>query len=115
MHVHDASKFYGIQWDYMHNGKDTPKECLQLAIREHQQTNEHHVEYWGSIDKMPELAIAEMVVDWLARSQEFGTDLRDWIEETAIDRYKIDRESLQYEQITRFVNLILEDPFSKDD
>lgn len=111
VYVHDASKFYGIQWDYMHAGSDAPKEKLELAVREHQQTNEHHAEFWGGVAKMPELAVCEMVVDWYARSHEFGTDLRNWIENTAIPRWGIDKNGQQYKWIMRFVNMLLEDSF----
>jgi hypothetical protein len=60
---------------------------------------------------MPEIAVAEMVCDWYARSHEFGTSLRDWIKTEAVDRFKIDLESEQYKWINSFVNILLEDRF----
>lgn len=108
---HDVTKFFGIEWRYLHAGRDVPKEQLELAIKQHTETNLHHPEYWGGVEKMPELAVAEMVCDWYARSQEFGTSLRDWIKQNAIDRFKIDLESEQYKWITNFVNILLEDHF----
>ena len=42
---------------------------------------------------MPEISVAEMVCDWYARAQEFGTGLRDWIvqqQKADTDRWKID-------------------------
>lgn len=110
-HVHDAGKFYGIQWDYMHAGKDVDREKLELAIQEHNKTEEHHPEFWGGIHKMPEIAVAEMVCDWYARSQEFGTSLRDWIQQTAMKRWEIEENGQQYQWICRFLSLLLEDPF----
>lgn len=110
---HDVSKFFGIEWNYLHAGRDIPKEQLELAIKQHTQTNSHHPEYWGGVGSMPEIAVAEMVCDWYARSQEFGTCLRDWITENAIDKFKIDLESEQYAWIVRFVNILLEDQFVK--
>src|SRR5450755_1045681 len=77
--VHDASKFHGIEWEYLHKTGEVPADRLQLAVEHHRRTNEHHPEYWGGIDNMPEIFVAEMVCDWYARSQEFGTDLRVWI------------------------------------
>lgn len=109
--VHDATKFYGVEWQYLHVGKDVPKEKLELAITQHRQTNEHHPEFWGGIHRMPDIAVAEMVCDWYARAQEFGTGLRDWIASQATDRFQIDKDSQQYRWITKFVDLLLEDHF----
>ncbi len=108
---HDVSKFFGIEWDYLHAGRDIPKDQLELGIKQHTRTNSHHPEYWGSVEDMPEIAVAEMVCDWYARSQEFGTCLRDWIKQNAIDRFKIDLESEQYKWINKFVDILLEDQF----
>src|SRR5215831_18050233 len=101
--VHDATKFAGIEWRYLHSGQAIPKEKLELAVTQHQETNEHHPEYWGGVSEMPALAVAEMVCDWYARSQEFGTGLRDWIEETAVERFSINKDSHQYQLIQKYV------------
>lgn len=108
---HDVSKFSGIEWDYLHAGRDVPKEQLELAVRQHVRTNSHHPEYWGGVANMPEIAVAEMVCDWYARSQEFGTGLREWITTQAIERFQIDLESEQYGWIKKFVASLLEDHF----
>lgn len=108
---HDVSKFYGIEWDYMHAGKDTPKEQLSLAIHQHVRTNQHHPEYWGSIENMPELAVYEMVADWYARSQEFGTCLRDWINEVAVEKFQININGEVKAWIDNATNTILESAF----
>lgn len=63
---------------------------------------------------MPELDIAEMVCDWYARGTEFATGLRDWITNTAIDRFRIDLEGKQFIWINGFVDLLLEDSFNKE-
>jgi hypothetical protein len=111
---HDASKFLGIEWDYLHAGPDAPKEKLEAAIAQHVRTNDHHVEYWGGLEQMPEICVAEMVCDWLARSQEFGTSLRDWIDTEAMNRYHIKTDSDQYKWIMTFIDMLLEDPFNKE-
>jgi hypothetical protein len=108
---HDVSKFFGIEWNYLHAGRDVPFEQLTFAIRQHTETNSHHPEYWGGVENMPEIAVGEMVCDWYARSQEFGTGLRDWIKQNAIDKFKIDLESDQMKWINKFVNILLEDHF----
>jgi hypothetical protein len=109
--VHDATKFYGAEWKYLHAGKDVPPDKLELAVAQHRESNEHHPEYWGGIHRMPDIAVAEMVCDWYARAQEFGTGLRDWIRGHAIDRFQIDKGSQQYQWIMKFVDLLLEDHF----
>lgn len=112
--VHDASKFSGVEWEYLHAGPDVPKDKLELAIHQHVTTNQHHPEYWGGIEQMPEIAVAEMVTDWYARSTEFGSGLRDWIKSTAVSRFKIDVNGEQYAWINSCVNLLLEDSFSRN-
>ena len=89
-HQHDVSKFFGIEWNYLHAGRDIPKEQLNLAISQHTQTNSHHPKYWGGVENMPEIAVGRWYVIWYARSQEFGTGLRDWIKQNAIDKFNID-------------------------
>lgn len=108
---HDVTKFYGIEWKYLHAGNDVPKDKLEQAVRQHVETNSHHPEYHGGFENMPEIAVAEMVVDWYARAQEFGTGLRSWIKDTAIDRFDINIESEQYCWIEKFVDILLEDSF----
>lgn len=111
--VHDASKFSGVEWIFLHAGSDVPKEQLELAIQQHVSTNSHHVEYWGSFDAMPEISIAEMACDLYARSQEFGTSLRQWITDVGVEKYKMDIEGEQYKQLMGFVNMLLVDNFVK--
>ena len=54
-----------------------------MGIRHHAETNPHHPEYWHGIENMPKVYIAEMVCDWYARSNEFGSDLREWVKDKA--------------------------------
>jgi hypothetical protein len=111
--VHDASKFSGIEWDYLHAGPDVPQHELDLAVKQHVRTNAHHPEYHGGIDNMSPLDAAEMVCDWYARSHEFGTDLRQWIKESAVDRFNIDLKSEQFQWINECVDQLLQDPFKR--
>lgn len=110
--VHDASKFYGIEWDYLHAGNDVSKTLLKKAVAQHVATNEHHPEYWGGIAEMPEIFIAEMVCDWYARSQEFGTDLRAWISKDAKKKFKIQKEEMEI--IMGFVDKLIVNNFVKE-
>lgn len=104
---HDVSKFSGIEFQYLHNGQDVPADALELAIKHHQSTNDHHPEYWLGIDNMPEICVMEFVCDIYARSTEFGTGLRDWIEETGIEKYKIKPDSQAMKWINETVDLLL--------
>jgi hypothetical protein len=38
--VHDASKFFGIEWDYLHAGKEFQREKIELAVEQHIATQE---------------------------------------------------------------------------
>lgn len=116
--IHDASKFRGIEWDSIIPGLSSEdigdkKLKLKMAISNHNQTNPHHPEYWGEIERMPKVYIAEMVCDWKARSEEFGTSLRDWIDETATKRWSFDTDSKTYKEIMALVDLLCEKPFEQ--
>jgi hypothetical protein len=111
--VHDASKFYGIEWEYLRTGEEVPSDKRDMAIEHHRYTNGHHPEHWGGIDNMPEICVAEMVCDWYARSQEFGTDLRQWIRDVALPRYQPAPNSERPRWIEGFVDLLLSKPFRR--
>lgn len=111
--VHDQSKFFGIEWEYLHIGPEVDKEHLKDAIKQHVSTNSHHPEFWGGIENMPEIAIGEFVCDCLARSMEFGTNFRDWLTEEAVDKYHIDINGEQWQWIQNFTNLLLQDSFKR--
>lgn len=108
---HDVSKFAGIEWDFLHAGKDTPKEQLELAVNQHVRTNSHHPEFHGGFQNMPELDVAECVCDWYARSQEFGTSVRTWIKEVGVQKFNIDINSQEYKWVNSFLDILLEDSF----
>lgn len=112
-HVHDASKWAGIEWETMHWGPDVDPVQLGHAIRQHQNTNDHHPEYWGGLRNMPEVAVAEMVCDWRARSQEFSTDLREFVKHDAVERFAFDTAPEQVKWINTFVDLLLPEKFIK--
>ena len=82
-HTHDRSKFHGAEWLYLRPELiDSDKKSLfEASKKQHVMTNPHHPEYWGGIDKMPEIYLAEMSCDWYARSQEQGSDIRNWIKD----------------------------------
>jgi hypothetical protein len=114
---HDTSKFYGIEFENLSSStsKNTPEENaklkMRLAIQHHVLTNQHHPEYWNGIKNMPRVAVAEMVADWKARSEEFGTSVREWIDDQATKRWKFSKDDEVYKTIMDFVDLLCQKPF----
>lgn len=109
-YIHDNSKFYGLEFDFLNQRVD--KDKLFLAVKNHQQLNAHHPEHWGDIHNMPRLYIAEMVCDWLARSQEFGTGVREYIRSKAMPKYGFTEEDICYKNIEEFLSLLCYNDFA---
>lgn len=111
--AHDQSKLRGIEWAHL-NGetKKMNGDAFKLAHQSHVESNPHHPEYWGGIDEMPAVYIAEMVCDWKARSDEMGTDLREWVKDEASKRYKFTLRGSAYKIIKNFMDLLLDPAFS---
>lgn len=114
--IHDASKWRGIEWDSLislspESEEKIAKLKLKLAIHQHQSNNGHHVEYWNDIHKMPDVFLAEFCADSKARSEEFGTDLRVWVDNTATKRWNFNKNDEVYKKIMYFVDLLCEKPF----
>ncbi len=108
---HDASKFEGIEWDFLDidPSDQENQDKLLLAVHQHQQRNNHHPEYFTSgVEDMSRVQLAEMVCDWKARSDEFGSSLLDWIKDVACERYGFSVRSNAYRKIKYFVDLILD-------
>jgi len=106
--IHDNSKFKGIEWEHLFKGS----YILKDVVSHHNTTNPHHPEFWGSIHDMPRLYVAEMVCDVTARSQEFGSGVREWIYETAVDKYDFKMTDEVGLLIADYLDLLLEKPFS---
>lgn len=111
--VHDASKFSGIEWDYLLSESEGEKENLKLAIQHHNRTNLHHPEAWLGVKNMPSVYLAEMVCDWKARSSEFGSSLKDWIDNGASERFGYTKRDKVYKEIMTYTRLLLDEPFKK--
>ncbi len=88
---HDASKFdpiefYGYrQWFYPLAGETKSELKFNEAWLHHQNTNPHHPEYWIMRDDksikildMPNIYIAEMLLDWESMSMKFGGSVVDY-------------------------------------
>jgi hypothetical protein len=116
---HDASKFVGIEWDYLKvyaykkKLNKQEKTNLMIAIQHHCTTNPHHPEYWNGIHNMPELYLIELTCDWRARAIEFGTDLRDWIHEHAFNRYNFNEHDHVYGIINKYLSILCNKQFAQ--
>lgn len=107
-YTHDTSKLVTtIEWLHLTEA-DEEDDMLDVAIKEHNESNFHHPEAWDGIKNMNLVSVAEMVCDWKARSSEQGTNLREWIETKATKRWGFTKRDKVYKDIMRFVNLLLE-------
>jgi hypothetical protein len=111
---HDTTKFFGLEWEHM--DRDTAKSKLDAAILQHSSSpeNRHHPEAWpDGVEEMPRLFLAEMSADWIARSGEFGTSVREWIDDGAGKRFGFKKGDRVYREIMEFVNLLCDAPFKQ--
>ena len=106
---HDVSKFNPYEFVHL-NSND---KLFRSALQQHHDKNSHHPEYYGSIFEMSALDIAEMVCDCLARSQEFGTDIKKWFFEEASKKYGYNKGDIVWTQIENYLNLVLNPTFDK--
>lgn len=105
---HDTSKLITtIEWLHLTEA-DEEDDMLDVAIKEHNESNLHHPEAWDGIKNMNTVSVAEMVCDWKARSSELGTNLKEWIDTKATKRWGFNKKDKVYKEIMRFVNLLLE-------
>lgn len=116
-YIHDNSKFYGIEWEYLNcNEWPFPEEkrsLFEAALHQHVTTNKHHPEYWGAggIEEMPRLYLAEMTADWKSRSAEQGSDLMEWVKEKATKKFHFSTSGRVYKELKDFIELLLEKRF----
>jgi hypothetical protein len=106
--IHDNSKFKGIEFEHLFYSDP----LLSEVVKHHQSVNPHHPEYWGSIHQMPRVYVAEMVCDWFARSNEFGTGIREWIDGKAMEKFAYTKEDPVYTEIQEMLSLLLDQSFS---
>lgn len=116
--VHDASKFYGIEFENLSynepSKEETAKLKMKMAIHHHNTTNKHHPEAWpGGIKEMPLVYLAELVCDWKSRSEEFGTSLKDWVNQSATHRWNFNENDEVYKDIISLVDLLCDKPFEQ--
>lgn len=106
--THDVSKLKLVEFEHL--WKDNP--FFADALKHHHMMNDHHPEYFGSIHKMHEPAIAEMVCDCVARGNEFGTDVREWFATEATERYNFKMTDPVGVKISKYLDLVLTPKFT---
>jgi hypothetical protein len=102
---HDVSKLNLTEFIEL---LDPSHPNFHQRLLHHRKHNDHHPEYWdGGIKKMNAnpAAVAEMVCDWKARSEEFGSDLESWINDT-FTIYNYTTNDAVYELILKFKNIL---------
>lgn len=110
--IHDHSKFSGIEWQFLSDPTSTNKAGLKYAIEHHDKVNPHHPQYYtNGIGEMPEVYLIEFCCDVKARSMEFGTDLRKWIDDEATKKFKFTKDSEVYKRIAYYVDILCPKPF----
>lgn len=101
--IHDNSKFRGIEFEHLFEGS----AILTDVVKHHSMTNAHHPEYWGGIQNMPDLYLAEMVCDCTARSAEFGDNIWDWMMTKATSKYEFVWDSEVGRKIYKYLSMLL--------
>lgn len=114
---HDYSKFFGIEWDNLAGRKVLKRkrdiDSLNIAIKHHQLVNKHHPECWcGGISYMPTVYLLELLCDWKSRSEEFGSSLIDYIDESATKHFNFLKNDDVYKTIMKYVDMLCEKPFN---
>ena len=115
--VHDLSKikedeFYGMakfadDVDALKDPKKQVESDKQLAINLHWERNSHHPEYWIDLNQMEDLDIMELAADWYARSEQFGTNMLEFLEIRNKDRFHFPQDI--YDKIVGYYYIIKEE------
>lgn len=110
---HDSTKFAGIEYQYLY--EDTgDNDKLMMAVNHHRSVQDHHPEYYeNGVHDMSEEALAEMVVDWKARSSEGATGLREWVKNSATKNFGFTLGSNVGKKVNYFLKLLLNEPLTR--
>ena len=109
---HDASKFSGIEWEYLTIGNEAKGLGLKLAVEHHQKTNKHHPQYWShGIVEMPLEQEYEMICDLAARSNEMGTSVRDYVENSMPKKYSFPKNGELHKELLGILDMLIARPF----
>ena len=110
--AHDASKFSGIEWDFLTIGNAAKGLGLRLAIEQHQCSNPHHPEYWShGIIEMPLVYEYEMIADITARSNEMGQSVRDYLTNIMPKKYNFPKGGELHKELLDMLDMLVNKPF----
>ena len=109
--AHDLSKL--DTFEFTHLWKKSLK--FEEALKHHHELNSHHPEHHpGGYLGMTNGDIAEMVCDCLARSQEFGTDIREWLFRTAAVKYGYQEDARFLYKLDYYLKILLTPTFDQE-
>lgn len=104
--IHDRSKFSEAEFEpyRMHfypindKEKEESKELFDEAWEHHYKVNRHHWDHWynketGECETIPEVYLAELIVDWMAMGRKFGN--------TPLQYYENNKDKIQLHPQTR--------------
>lgn len=93
--IHDLSKLSAVEYRGYHGynfkkkyENSTERQFLfGIAWLHHKNVNDHHPEYWFDVSRrgectpieMPEVAMFEMIADWIGAGKTYGTPLGEWL------------------------------------
>ena len=102
--IHGNSKLrYSIEFNHLWDPNDL--EFIN-AKNHHHGLNPHHPEYWPEgIKSMSDEFIAEMVCDWVARCNEFGTYIQNFIE-SSLSRFNYTKNDEVYSKILKYTEIL---------
>lgn len=108
-YLHDNSKLSGFELKYLNEEtRESKPDFFYEALQHHRVNNPHHVEFWGDIHEMPQIYIAELVCDCVARGQELCTNTSEWFSKTMPERYEFTEDEKVYHDIQKYFALLKE-------
>jgi hypothetical protein len=118
--THDSSKLN--EYELINLNLPNNSEDFRSALKIHHQNNRHHPEHFEymrkyhgknfrAINYMSTTDVAEMVCDWVARGQEFGTGVREWVENEATKKYEFTMDEEIGKTINKYLDILLTPKF----
>lgn len=118
---HDMSKlsdeeFYGMakfanDMDALKDPKKQISSEKEIYINMHRDNNKHHPEFWDDITEMTTLDIMELCCDWCARSEQFKTDVIEFLQTRQKTQFNFPENI--YREIEKYL-LIIVDQIKKE-
>jgi hypothetical protein len=90
---------------------------LKLAVKQHQETNPHHLEFWGNIEKCPKFMLLSLCVTQKQDRLNSEQISVDGYEQMHLKKYgfKVNGKvnGKVYKKVMKYVNRITTKPFKK--